>query len=194
MAIEAFLIRNKYLLDRWELMKVKGNYFVSRKSGVDNKLTVVRVIRCFHISKVCMLKMLIIIPSNVKYITVELGIGEGHVWVFREFSFAEASFHPSWSCAGFWLANQCLALPSALLVSVWDLAVSLSAYSILFSWNLKGREEGWGLLVLAFFLQTTQRMQLSWPQVCLSFWQVIKMQYCSDLLLLECIVKRLDCD
>lgn len=38
---------------------------------------------------------------------------------------------------------------------------------------------GWGLLVLAFFLQTSQRMQLFWLQVCLFSWQVI-MQYCSD--------------
>lgn len=93
-----------------------------------------------------------------------------------------------------WLAYNRLALPSVLLVSVWDLAVSFSAYSSnLFSpLILEGREEGVGLTFLAFFLQTTQRMQLSWPQVCLFCWQV--MQYCSDTLLLECIVKRLEYD
>lgn len=75
------------------------------------------------------------------------------MWVFKEFSFAVASFHPSWSCSGFWLAYKRLALPSVLLVNVWDLAVSLSAYtsknfSPWFWWE--GRR-GWALLVLAFF-------------------------------------------
>lgn len=98
-------------------------------------------------------------------------LGKGHVWVFGEFSFSEASFHPSWSCSGFWLACVCLALPS-VLVSVRSSSEFIS-YSKLFSWNLKGREEGMGLTCFSFFCRL-QRMQLSWPQVCLSFWQVIK--------------------
>lgn len=84
-----------------------------------------------------------------------IGLLYGHLggmWVFKEFSFAVASFHPSWSCSGFWLAYKRLALPSVLLVNVWDLAVSLSAYTSKifprFWWE--GRR-GWALLVLAFF-------------------------------------------
>lgn len=78
-----------------------------------------------------------------------------------------------------WLAYKRLALPS-VLVSVWDLAVSFSAYSsnLFPPLILEGREEGVGAYFFSFFLQTTQRMQLSWLQVCLFCWQV--MQYCSD--------------
>lgn len=118
------------------------------------------------------------VVGNVLHYWPYVGIVGGPVG-FKEFSFAEA-FHPSWSCSGFWIAYECLALPSVLLVSVWDLAVSLSAYSKFFSWNLEGWEERVGLTCFSFFfLQTSQRMQLSWLQVCLFCWQVI-MQYCSD--------------
>lgn len=76
----------------------------------------------------------------------------GGMWVFKEFSFAEASFHPSWSCSGFWLAYKRLALPSVLLVSVWDLAVYPHNTQVnFFSPVLEGREEGVGLTCFSFF-------------------------------------------
>lgn len=75
----------------------------------------------------------------------------GGMWVFKEFSFAEASFHPSWSCSGFWLAYKRLALPSVLLVSVWDLAVYPHNTQVnFFSPVLEGREEGVGLTCFSF--------------------------------------------
>lgn len=77
---------------------------------------------------------------------------------------------------------ECLALPC------WECEtcseVSWSADSDLF---LEWRVEGWGLLVLASFFQTTQRMQLSWPQVCQFCWQVTRGTVC-DPLLLGCLV------
>lgn len=106
----------------------------------------------FHISKVCMLTLNaynLRVVGNVLHYWPYVGIVGGPVG-FKEFSFAEA-FHPSWSCSGFWIAYECLALPSVLLVSVWDLAVSLSAYSKFFSWNLEGWEERVGLTCFSFF-------------------------------------------
>lgn len=85
-------------------------------------------------------------------------------WVFKDFSFAEASFHPSWSCSGFWLAYECLALSSAS-----ECVRRCSEFTFPGIW---GREEGMGLTCLAFFLQTTQ-MQVSWLQVLSGLWQVM---------------------
>lgn len=63
----------------------------------------------------------------------------------------------SWSCSGLWLAFKRLALPSVLLVSVWDLAVSYQHTQVKFPpWFSREGRRGLGLLVLAFFLQTTQ--------------------------------------
>lgn len=73
-----------------------------------------------------------------------------------------------------------------------DLAVSLSATHFFLEFKGKGGG-GRGLLVLAFFLQTTQNAVVLTSGLSV-LWQVIRMQYCSDPLLLECIVKRLEYD
>lgn len=64
-------------------------------------------------------------------------------------------------------AYKRLPLSSVLLVSVWDLAVSL----FFLEFGGKGGG-GWGLLVLAFFYRP-HRMQVSWLQVLSVLWQVI---------------------
>lgn len=167
------------------------------KSGL-YKLAVVKLERyncphfqSLHVNFKCLWSSHLVLASVY---TIRLLYGHlGACGFFKEFSFAVASFHPSWSCSGFWLAYKRLALPSVLLVNVWDLAVSLSAYtSKNFSPILVGREEGVGLTCFSlFFTDYTENAVVltSGLSVLLA-----SNQYCSDLLLLECIVKRLEYD
>lgn len=101
---------------------------------------------------------------HVSLLSTHLSHEWGRACGFKEFSFAEPHFILHGADQDFAYKSACLCL---LLVSVWDLAVSL------FFLELGGKGGGRGLLVLAFFFYRPHRMQVSWLQVLSVLWQVI---------------------